>query len=232
MNEYTVSENRENRKPTAQAKPNGENKQMDLEKFTNGDDCEIPTAPASWEVPRPNRIPEDGGLTEYPWIEKLTDAQRTRMQNAHRIATLGFGIIELEAGGKEPYGYGKGVNGWKANMMYRWRDIVERFLQEPDMNYGICPGEGRVVIDLDKKIDDDDNFVDGVANWDRWVADQGEEMPETWVVESRNGGRHLMFKTLSPVGNSASGLPDGVDCRGEGGYVVGVGCYVYAAVQK
>lgn len=49
---------------------------------------------------------------------------------------------------------------------------------------------------------------------------------DTFVVQSPSGGRHYYYKTDTPVGNSVQKLGDGVDIRGEGGYVVGPGSFL------
>jgi hypothetical protein len=45
----------------------------------------------------------------------------------------------------------------------------------------------------------------------------------TVVVRTATGGRHLLFKHEEGLTNSTGALPDFLDCRGEGGYVIAAG---------
>src|SRR5215210_1187938 len=46
------------------------------------------------------------------------------------------------------------------------------------------------------------------------------ELPETLTVRTRSGGRHYYFQHVDGIRNSPGGLPEGIDVRGEGGYVI------------
>ena len=46
------------------------------------------------------------------------------------------------------------------------------------------------------------------------------ELPETLTVGTPRGGRHVYFRHAEGVTNSTGALPEGLDVRGEGGYVV------------
>jgi len=46
------------------------------------------------------------------------------------------------------------------------------------------------------------------------------ELPETLMVRTRSGGRHFYFNYVQGINNSPGGLPEGIDVRGEGGYVI------------
>jgi Bifunctional DNA primase/polymerase, N-terminal/Primase C terminal 1 (PriCT-1) len=47
-----------------------------------------------------------------------------------------------------------------------------------------------------------------------------QELPETLTVRTPSGGVHLYFKHVSGLTNTSGGLPDGIDIRAEGGYVI------------
>jgi AAA domain-containing protein/bifunctional DNA primase/polymerase-like protein len=80
---------------------------------------------------------------------------------------------------------------------------------------------------------EDTNFdvldIDPRHGGDRWELENAHRLPETRVHISQNGGRHYLFRHAPGVRNSAGqtgsngkkrGIADGVDVRGEGGYVI------------
>lgn len=92
-----------------------------------------------------------------------------RIEWAIRLAQLGFKIIPIRAGTKEP------VSGsWLASMTSKPETIRQWAEQYPNCNYGVVPFEKYVIIDLDQKgdkrgIDDfyeiegNQDFADGVT---------------------------------------------------------------------
>jgi len=88
-----------------------------------------------------------------------------------------------------------------------------------DDNVGILTGHrsGIVVVDLDIK-----NGHDGLGSFEKLAT--GQVVPETFTVKTKSGGFHLYFvHGDADIRNSASKLGDGVDIRGEGGFVVAPG---------
>ena len=96
-------------------------------------------------------------------------------------------------------------------------DEVEQFLAEhPNANYGIVTGtiSDLVVLDVDGP--------DGEESLRALKAQHGR-LPKTVTVMTGRG-YHLYFRHPGrPIRNSAKRLGRGLDVRGEGGYVVGVG---------
>lgn len=92
--------------------------------------------------------------------------------------------------------------------------------QYPNANIGIATGKksgGIVVVDLDI---DEDKGLDGYHTLQDWERKNGE-FPESWRAITGRGGYHLYFK--APLGyevRNRAGIIEGVDVRGEGGYVV------------
>jgi hypothetical protein len=78
---------------------------------------------------------------------------------------------------------------------------------------------GLVVIDLDRK----PNGPDGVAAFLALCSEQRIDLSNAFAVETPSRGIHLYFRTETPYSNSRGSLPDGVDCRGIGGYCVAPG---------
>jgi AAA domain/Bifunctional DNA primase/polymerase, N-terminal len=78
---------------------------------------------------------------------------------------------------------------------------------------------GLLVIDADRKT----GGADGVTAFNSLCAERGIDQSHFFVVETPNRGFHFYFRTDAPYGNSRGSLPDGVDVRGVGGYVIGPG---------
>ncbi len=86
---------------------------------------------------------------------------------------------------------------------------------------------GLLVVDCDRK----PNASDGVAAFTALCAERGIALDSAFVVETPSTGLHFYWRTETPYGNSRGSLPDGVDVRGVGGYVIGPGASGYRIVQ-
>lgn len=136
-------------------------------------------------------------------------------------ASLGLAVIPLKPPripgqkkpGKEPM-TAHGVKDATTDQMLinQWWDSC------PDANIGIATGSrsgGLVVIDLDI---DEDRGLNGYEVLREWQQEHGE-FPETWQSITGRGGYHLFYRDAARNSNRAA-LYDGVDIRGENGYVV------------
>jgi hypothetical protein len=83
----------------------------------------------------------------------------------------------------------------------------------PDANIGVPTGaaSGFVVLDVDAR-------HGGVASFEK-LRDQ-HRLPKTAQVLTGSGGFHYWFRCVGELRNSAGLLGDGLDVRGDGGYVV------------
>lgn len=52
-----------------------------------------------------------------------------------------------------------------------------------------------------------------------WFANK-HRVPDTWMHRTRGGGLHVLFRHEEPVRNSESKIAEGVDTRGQGGYLI------------
>ena len=52
------------------------------------------------------------------------------------------------------------------------------------------------------------------------LAELPQGLPRTLTVRTRSGGLHMLFRHVPGVTNSAGSLPEDIDVRGEGGYVI------------
>jgi hypothetical protein len=80
----------------------------------------------------------------------------------------------------------------------------------PGANIGMPTGKRSGVFVLD---------VDDLGALAELEAEIGK-LPATWTVRTPSGGLHLYFRHVEGVTNSPGALPDGIDVRGEGGYVL------------
>ena len=88
----------------------------------------------------------------------------------------------------------------------------------PNANIGLATGsvsQNGFVIDLDI---DEDRGIDGYHSLEDWQREHGD-FPETWTAITGRGGYHLYYRGNGKIKNRA-GIIDGVDIRGNGGYVV------------
>lgn len=92
--------------------------------------------------------------------------------------------------------------------------------QWPDANIGIATGSvsgGLFVVDLDV---DEDKGIDGRLTLRKWEAEHGKQLPgDTWLAITGRGGYHYFYHD-SAIVRSRTGLYEGIDIRGDGGYIV------------
>lgn len=96
------------------------------------------------------------------------------------------------------------------------------FSNHPDYNSGIAcglvtPGLFLVGVDID--------FKKGKNGYETLEALDaiGRSFPETWRQKTPSGGEHRLFWSPLPIRQGTSVLGEGIDIRGEGGYLVGPG---------
>jgi hypothetical protein len=76
-----------------------------------------------------------------------------------------------------------------------------------------------VVIDPDRH-----GGSDGVASFAKLI--EGHDLPIGPIVDTAGGGKHHIFRQPEngePLGNGRGDLPDGIDVRGNGGFIIAVG---------
>ena len=92
-------------------------------------------------------------------------------------------------------------------------ETIKRQWRIPDRNIGIPTGSvsGFWVLDIDGD--------EGAASLDDLQCKYGS-LPATREAITGGGGRHLLFKYIGPIQNTAGRIAPGIDTRGDGGYVV------------
>jgi hypothetical protein len=90
----------------------------------------------------------------------------------------------------------------------KWWDI------NPEANIGLATGlaSGFFVLDIDIKSDGEDTLAE--------LERQNDRLPKTVVQHTGGGGRHFLFRHVPGLRNSAGKLGQGIDIRGDGGYIV------------
>jgi hypothetical protein len=93
-------------------------------------------------------------------------------------------------------------------------DVAEWFRRWPDANIGIVTGEisNLVVIDIDPKHGGDESL--------EHLQQRFGSLPPTVEAMTGGGGRHLYFAHPAVLVRNRAGLAQGIDLRGDGGYVV------------
>lgn len=98
------------------------------------------------------------------------------------------------------------------------RVITEWWTAHPHANIGIATGKasgGVFVIDLDVNEDTGVNGYDSLRDWER----ENGSLPDTALSLTGRGGNHIFYRSNRPV-SSRIGVLDGIDVRGDGGYIV------------
>lgn len=127
-------------------------------------------------------------------------------QNWLALHDMGFSLIPLKAAGKVPY------IAWQAHQKRRApRSKIEAWYKAtPNANIGIVTGaiSELVVLDLDS--------ADAIAEAER------RGLPDTLTVRTGKG-RHVYFRHPGHAVNNRAGFLEGMDIRGDGGYIVAPG---------
>lgn len=134
------------------------------------------------------------------------------MDEALKYAEMGFAVFPVRQN-KTPYT----PHGYKDAKKSK-RVIKTWWERWPDANIGIATGSmsgGIIVIDVDI---DEDKGVYGDDSLREWERENGE-LPETWRVITGRGGYHYYYRSDEIIKN-ATGIYDGIDVRGDGGYVI------------
>ena len=88
----------------------------------------------------------------------------------------------------------------------------------PDASVGVATGTASNLIVIDEDLDEDKglNGYEEVSAWERING----KLPDTALCITGRGGYHLYYRYDKDDIKNRAGLLDGVDVRGEGGYVI------------
>ena len=79
---------------------------------------------------------------------------------------------------------------------------------ETDKTYLVC-------VDIDTA-----NDKNGLQNWQQLVADNGGNIGEPFIQDTATGGLHLVYAVPVKLTNETGALPEHIDVRGHGGYIM------------
>lgn len=141
---------------------------------------------------------------------------------AAALATAGFRVFPLKPGQKTP-----AFAGWQDQATsdpQRAQQLWSEALSGEPLNYniGIATGRGLLVLDVDNK-----DGKHGSSSVEALEL-RNDDLPPTMTVQTPTGGEHRYFyvPSVSWVRNSVSALGEGIDIKGDGGYVVAPGSVV------
>jgi Bifunctional DNA primase/polymerase, N-terminal len=99
--------------------------------------------------------------------------------------------------------------------------ISEWWERHPAAMIGVPTGPDSGTFAIDVDVPKRPGEPDGRAAWSELVTAHGTPI-NTHSHETPSGGQHLLFRWRAdrPVTNRRGGLPDGIDVRGAGGYII------------
>jgi hypothetical protein len=131
-------------------------------------------------------------------------------QAAMRYLARGWSVLPLRGGDKRPLVQWEKLQQQRADAAA----AAQWFARWPDANVGIVTGEisNLIVLDVDPKHGGDDSLAE--------LERRFGKLPDTVEAETGGGGRHLYFAHPGDLVPNRAGLAQGIDLRGDGGYVV------------
>lgn len=155
----------------------------------------------------------------------------TPLESAKYLAKKGFKVFPLKPNSKLP-----AIEDFPnrassdVNQIEKWWMDPVLGIEQP-YNVGIsttsfADGEALVVVDVDNK---------GKKKGDAEILRlelEGSAFPPTFEQITPTGGRHLIYKSKTPVKQGVDKLGDGLDIRSQGGYIVGAGSVLENGVYK
>lgn len=128
---------------------------------------------------------------------------------AQGLASFDWPVFPVNPDTKAPL-----ITGWQSRATCDRSGIVDLFKDYPSAAIGLVTGQksGLIVIDIDER----ENFS-GLQNF----KNAGHDLSQTVTASTPRSGVHLYFKAPPvAVPCSVSKIAEGVDVRGDGGYVI------------
>ncbi len=133
-----------------------------------------------------------------------------KVETAQRYLARGWSVLPLRARDKRPLAVWEPLQNSRPSA----EQVTDWFSRWPDANIGIVTGEisNLIVLDIDPE-------HGGDVSLDRLERQYGR-LPATIETITGGGGRHLYFAHPSGFVRNRTGLAQGIDLRGDGGYIV------------
>src|SRR6516164_7691490 len=154
--------------------------------------------------------PDQRGLTT---IKTNSVNDQPNLNAALSLADMGLPVLQA-APDKRPL-----LLGWQKKASSEPEQIRNWWRAHPDALPAIfVGGAGLLVIDCDRY----PGGNDGIEAFNRLLSANGGSLADVPMTKTARGGAHLFFKQPKgkALGNGRGELPDGVDVRGVGGYVI------------
>jgi hypothetical protein len=171
-------------------------------------------AKAAWKAGPPFPIASNLSL-----LSKATTAAvkaASPLAAAQAFAQHGVPVFPMSPGDKKPLNE-HGVYGATIDM----EEIARWWKRHPDALVAVPMGRrtGMFAIDADAK---PPHAHDGVGAWLALVAERGVTATVTRIHVTASDGAHFIYRWPPdrPIGCPMKGLPEGVECKGEGGAIV------------
>ena len=131
-------------------------------------------------------------------------------QAAASYLARGWSVLPLKRGDKRPLILWETLQQHHADAA----TLAQWFLRWPEANVGVVTGEisNLIVLDVDPKHGGDDSLAE--------LERRFGKLPDTVEARTGGGGRHLYFAHPGGLLLNRAGLRQGIDLRGDGGYVV------------
>lgn len=135
-------------------------------------------------------------------VQKMDSLKERALQYAKK----GFKVFPLYPNSKSQ----QVLRSWINEATNDLEQIRKWWNENPNYNIGLVTGNGLMVIDVDVK-----NGKDGIAS----LKQHGKELPTTATVRTPTGGLHMYYHVEDKISNRVN-LYEGIDIRGDGGYIV------------
>src|SRR5262245_49418252 len=145
-----------------------------------------------------------------------TPADKPNLTAALNLAAAGLPVFPAGPD-KRPL-----LAGWQEKATTEEEQIRKWWDTHPAALPAIVVGRaGLVVIDCDRHLGGND----GIKAFNRLLSANGGKLADVPITKTANGGAHLFFKQPKgePLGNGRGELPNGIDVRGDGGFVIAPG---------
>jgi hypothetical protein len=143
-------------------------------------------------------------------------AAASPLEAAQALARAGVPVFPVNSGDKRPL-CEHGVYSATTDL----KQIARWWRTKPDALIAVPMGRrtGVFAIDADAK---PPHAHDGIRAWRALVAERGGTPTLTRTHLTASGGLHLIYRWHSdrPIGCPVKGLPEGIECKGEGGAIV------------